>query len=104
MPESLVYEPQLREDLKGAAQRDLEAARARGEALGVEATTELIDGPGARAVEAILNAEGAFHLGVMGTHGRRGIPRVLLGSVTEGVIRQSSLPHLVVRCAEPPSE
>ena len=34
---------------------------------------------------------------VMGTHGRRGISRALLGSVTESVVRQSPCPVLTVR-------
>lgn len=34
---------------------------------------------------------------VMGTHGRQGVVRALMGSVTEGVIRQSRCPVLVVR-------
>lgn len=34
---------------------------------------------------------------VMGTHGRRGISRLLLGSVAEKVIRQSRVPVLTLR-------
>lgn len=34
---------------------------------------------------------------VMGTHGRRGISRALLGSVTETVVRTSPVPVLTVR-------
>ncbi|MCL2450637.1 MAG: universal stress protein [Polyangiaceae bacterium] len=34
---------------------------------------------------------------VMGTHGRRGIARTLLGSVTESVIRSATRPVLTVR-------
>lgn len=33
---------------------------------------------------------------VMGTHGRRGLPRAILGSVAERVIRTSSVPVLTV--------
>lgn len=33
---------------------------------------------------------------VMGTHGRTGVPRVLLGSVAEEVVRHAELPVLVV--------
>lgn len=39
---------------------------------------------------------------VMGTHGRRGLGRALLGSVTEKIVRMSSAPVLTVRTkAEP---
>ena len=34
---------------------------------------------------------------VMGTHGRRGVPRLLLGSVAEKVVRLSPVPVLTVR-------
>lgn len=37
---------------------------------------------------------------VMGTHGRSGLNRWLLGSVTERVIRQASIPVHVVRASE----
>ncbi len=39
---------------------------------------------------------------VMGTHGRRGPARTLLGSVAEQVVRHSSIPVLTVR--QPPRE
>jgi nucleotide-binding universal stress UspA family protein len=38
----------------------------------------------------------------MGTHGRRGIDRYLLGSVTERVVRTAVVPVLTVRTADPP--
>ncbi|WP_336360799.1 universal stress protein [Haladaptatus sp. ZSTT2] len=37
---------------------------------------------------------------VMGTHGRKGLGRYLLGSVTEKVVRSSSVPCLTVRMTE----
>jgi len=33
----------------------------------------------------------------MGSHGRSGIPRLVLGSVAEGVLRTSTIPVLVLR-------
>jgi nucleotide-binding universal stress UspA family protein len=33
----------------------------------------------------------------MGTHGRRGVSRVLLGSVAEKVVRSSPVPVLTIR-------
>jgi nucleotide-binding universal stress UspA family protein len=41
--------------------------------------------------------EWAADLIVMGTHGRRGMAHMFLGSVAEGVIRASPVPVLVVR-------
>jgi len=37
---------------------------------------------------------------VVGTHGRRGIGRVLLGSGAEQVIRMSPIPVLIIRSNE----
>jgi nucleotide-binding universal stress UspA family protein len=34
---------------------------------------------------------------VIGTHGRRGVPRAVLGSVAERVVRVSRLPVLTIR-------
>jgi nucleotide-binding universal stress UspA family protein len=41
--------------------------------------------------------EGQVDLIVMGTHGRRGLPHALLGSVAEKVVRTAPCPVLVVR-------
>ncbi|MFT4978035.1 MAG: universal stress protein A [Myxococcota bacterium] len=41
--------------------------------------------------------EGGHDLIVMGTHGRRGLARMLLGSVAEQVVRSSPIPVLLIR-------
>jgi nucleotide-binding universal stress UspA family protein len=38
---------------------------------------------------------------VMGTHGRRGVRRALIGSIAEGVLRTASCPVLTIRDARP---
>jgi nucleotide-binding universal stress UspA family protein len=50
-------------------------------------------------VEQILNAarETCADLIVMGTHGRTGLGRLLMGSVAEHVVRRASCPVLTVR-------
>jgi nucleotide-binding universal stress UspA family protein len=63
---------------------------------GVDVERELADGNPAR--EIVRYAEDAdCDLVVMGTHGRGGIDRLLLGSVAEKVVRSSSVPVLTVR-------
>ena len=55
--------------------------------------------PHGDAAEEILtraNDEGA-DLIVMGTHGRKGIDRILFGSVAEKVVKNASMPVLTVR-------
>lgn len=56
------------------------------------------------AVEAILAAATArrAHLLVVGTTGRTGLRRVVMGSVAEGIVRKSETPVLVIR--EPRSQ
>lgn len=41
---------------------------------------------------------------VMGTHGRRGLDRWLIGSVTERVVRTADIPVLTVRSVKEPEE
>jgi len=51
------------------------------------------------ARDAILKAARAVHadLIIIGTHGRRGLSRMLLGSVAEDVLRRAPCPVLAVR-------
>ncbi len=49
---------------------------------------------------ARIAADEAYDLVVMGSHGRSGLPRLLLGSVAEKVLRTCSRPVVVVRHSE----
>ena len=53
--------------------------------------------------DEILKAAGDLpaDLIVMGTHGRRGLSRMVLGSVAEAVMRKAASPVLTVRVARP---
>lgn len=58
-----------------------------------------------RPSDGITTTMSEYDLVVMGSHGRSGVSRMLLGSVTERVVRQSTRPVLVVRCTpEEPKE
>lgn len=73
------------------------------DARDVPVETALIDG--SPSAEIVRYAERqACDLVVMGTHGRGGINRLLLGSVAERVVRTSTVPVLTVRVGEPPDE
>lgn len=56
----------------------------------------LADGPAADVIVALAATLGA-HLIVMGTHGRTGLNRLMLGSVAEKLMRMSPVPVLAVR-------
>ncbi|WP_149799621.1 universal stress protein [Halorubrum xinjiangense] len=65
----------------------------------VDVETAVVEGSPSR--EIITHAEEAgCDLVVMGTHGRGGIDRLLLGSVAEKVVRGSSVPVLTVRIGD----
>jgi nucleotide-binding universal stress UspA family protein len=70
------------------------ADRARKEGIPVE--TDLLRGsPPDEIVRAAVDS--GCDLIAMGTHGRRGVARLLTGSVTERVLRASPVPLLAVR-------
>jgi len=60
----------------------------------VETATDV--GLPARTIVEYADEEGFDHI-VMGSHGRSGVSRVLLGSVAEAVVRRSPVPVTVTR-------
>jgi nucleotide-binding universal stress UspA family protein len=69
--------------------------------LGVGCDQVVIPG---RPVEQILGhaAVARADLIVMGTHGRRGVSRAVLGSVAEQVLRRAAAPVLIIRARRTP--
>ncbi|WP_135829309.1 universal stress protein [Halorussus halobius] len=61
--------------------------------------TEVLDGVAHRAILSYVEDHGVDVV-VMGTHGRTGLQRYLLGSVAEKVVRLSDVPVLTVRASE----
>jgi nucleotide-binding universal stress UspA family protein len=103
----LPYGPELSIDIDAlldaryaAAEKILAAARDSVQAPGLEVETRLLDPatPVQHVAAAIAEAAASWpaDLLVLGTHGRRGVERWLLGSVAEGVARRSTVPVLLV--------
>ena len=96
-----VYAPpnQLLDDWRQAGEALLGDAVAKARAQGVTAQGAVQCDPGLRVCDVILReAENAgAELIVMGTHGRRGLRRLTLGSDAELVLRESPVPVLLVR-------
>lgn len=62
---------------------------------GLEAVTEVQEGIPHRSINEYVEENG-IDLVVMGTHGRTGLDRVLVGSVTEKIVRTSEVPVMTV--------
>ena len=90
------FPPTVVQEIVDTAKRDLDAAAQQAADAGVKISSRLLNGvPWAEIVGEL--ERNAFDLCVMGTHGRTGLARVLLGSVAEKVIRHAPCPVLAVR-------
>jgi nucleotide-binding universal stress UspA family protein len=80
-------------------QQVLEQGAKMAQAAGIEVETVLLEAEDQRVSDVIAADAASWHadLLVVGTRGRHGISRLLLGSVAEGVARASSMPVLLVR-------
>jgi nucleotide-binding universal stress UspA family protein len=77
----------------------LDHAIERARTHGVRVTTAAVNAAGRQTAD-VITAEAVVSgadLIAMGTHGRRGIQRTLLGSVAEGVARSATVPVLLIR-------
>jgi len=81
--------------ISNAAQTRLDAIIETNKTSGVQMNAILRDGVPWEEVNNVA-AETHADLIIIGTHGRRGLARALLGSVAENVIRTSTVPVLVI--------
>jgi nucleotide-binding universal stress UspA family protein len=96
-----LYATDLIESLRKSGQKTLDTAEAavRGQGVAVEAVLlESIGGPAAQLILAQAK-EWPADLIVMGTHGRRGLARLAMGSDAEEVVRAAAVPVLLVQGA-----
>jgi len=84
----------LRSILEKEATKVLDRVRQRAGKARVKVETKILEGV---PEEELVKAAHADDLIVMATHGRRGLSRLLLGSVAEDVVRHAPCPVLVVR-------
>ncbi|MBI5278040.1 MAG: universal stress protein [Burkholderiales bacterium] len=82
-----------------AGEKVLEDGLALAKLSGVQADSRLLELPGLRLGETVAREAADFgaDLIVVGTHGRRGFSRALLGSGAEQIIRLAPVPVLVIR-------
>ena len=91
--------------LHEAGQELLNQARAQAIDQGIAADVVLDEAPGRRLADAVLEQVRSWpaDLIVLGTHGRRGVSHLLLGSDAEQVLRVAPVPVLLVRSADEPA-
>ena len=77
------------------ARRTLQRLARSPNGKGVRISTLLAEGPASAAIVRAAK-KNRVDLVVMGTHGRTGVQRLLMGSVADRVIRTASCPVLVV--------
>jgi nucleotide-binding universal stress UspA family protein len=94
-----IYATSLIESLRNQGQTVLDLAEAAALRQGLKPECVLLESIGGRAADLILaQAQGwPADLIVMGTHGRRGLVRIALGSDAEAVVHGATVPVLVVR-------
>ena len=88
--------------LRETARKTLAKADALARGAGVEMTPLLVEARGATVAHAIVQQarKAKADVIVLGTHGRRGLQRMLMGSDAEAVVREAGVPVMLVRGAE----
>jgi nucleotide-binding universal stress UspA family protein len=84
------------ENAEEAAEGIFDAARETASEYGIEIETTTEVGQPARTITEYAEEGGFDHI-VVGSHGRSGVTRILLGSVAEMVVRRAPCPVTVVR-------
>ena len=84
------------DNAQGRADSLFEEAREVADGAGVEIRTVEETGQPSKTIVEYAEENGVDHV-VIGSHGRSGVSRILLGSVAESVIRRASVPVTVVR-------
>jgi nucleotide-binding universal stress UspA family protein len=98
LPEGFVsYTPAQLAELLSALTKQLDAAKVEAEQAGApQVNIELLQGVIATEIANFAKEKG-YDLIVMGTHGRTGFGRLLMGSVAEKVVRTAPCPVLSMR-------
>jgi nucleotide-binding universal stress UspA family protein len=97
--EAGAYIDDLMASLRQSGRRVLQRAEELARKAGVGASSVLLESPSGPAADAIVRQAKKWKadLIVLGTHGRRGMRRMLMGSDAEQVVRSSPVPVMLVR-------
>jgi nucleotide-binding universal stress UspA family protein len=96
------YVDKMYDSLRESGRAILAKAEAVAKAAGVDAKALLVESRGQTIAHAILTQarKAKADLIVIGTHGRRGLSRMLMGSDAEAVVREARVPVMLVRTAQ----
>lgn len=102
LDESYINYTELQETIRLNAEKLLATAQTEVIQANLSVETKLLEAKNNRIENVIITEAERWHadLIVIGTHGRSGFSRLMLGSVAEGVVRSASIPVLLIRCAE----
>jgi nucleotide-binding universal stress UspA family protein len=92
----LLATPEIASRIADAARAALESAVRKHQGTGVAMDSVLREGVAWEEINAVAEQVDADMV-VIGTHGRRGISRALLGSVAENVVRTANRPIVTIR-------
>lgn len=95
-PELYGEAPQAVDDLIKKSKEYVAEAKKMAEAKGIKAETYVGEGEAHKIITDLAKSQKASTI-VLGSHGRTGLKRLLMGSVTEKVIGYASCPVLVVK-------
>lgn len=89
--------------LRDAGRKIIAGAQREASKQGIQVQTKMVETMGLPVAEIIVREarRSRVDLIVLGTHGRRGMSRMVMGSDAEGVVRQVTVPVLLVRSPEP---
>ncbi|WP_225335526.1 universal stress protein [Halomicrobium urmianum] len=85
------------EALEGAGEEIVDRVRERAAEAGLAVDASVVEGMPASAIVGFAEADDVI---VMGTHGRTGLDRYLIGSTTEKVVRTADVPVVTVPMTE----
>jgi nucleotide-binding universal stress UspA family protein len=105
LPEAYVNIERVIDELRARGKAILDSSEATVRSGGVEVDTTLVEAMGNQAGDKIIQQakEWGADLIVCGTHGRRGIRRLVMGSDAEYIVRHTPVPILLVRSHATPA-
>jgi len=97
--EGTIYSNELIQSLRDNGNKILMKSADQVKSAGMQVETALLEAHGGHAGDAIVKdaQQWPADIIVLGTHGRRGVARLVMGSDAEQVVRQATVPVLLVK-------